>query len=160
MSLVFARSWKFTAAALAVALNNAVGTCWAEALQPKILEKRTLELFTSIKSPFCPVRLLADCPSSGATELKEKIRLRLAAGVAPETVISELYDEYGDILRAAPSGEGFGVVAWLAPLGFLVLGLFFLVVWVKGRGAAAVPAVNAGLDPNMEARIDQELRKL
>lgn len=42
--------------------------------------KQAHQIFYQTLSPFCPGRLLSDCPSTAATELKDKIRIKLNAG--------------------------------------------------------------------------------
>lgn len=81
-------------------------------------------IFTTVMSPYCPGKLLSDCPSAKASELKHFIRDELAQGKSKEEVILKLQDEYGaETLRAVPEASGFGLLAWLVPILFLVGGL-------------------------------------
>jgi cytochrome c-type biogenesis protein CcmH len=81
-------------------------------------------IFTTVMSPYCPGKLLSDCPSAKASELKHLIRDELAQGKSKEEVLLKLQDEYGaETLRAVPEASGFGLLAWLAPILFLVGGL-------------------------------------
>lgn len=94
------------------------------------------KIFSSVMSPFCPGRLLRDCPSSQATELKEKIRADLQSGASEEQVVSSLVGLYGREIQAAPAFSGvadFESLAWLAPAIFAGGGLLFLLIWLSAR---------------------------
>ena len=49
-------------------------------------EKVASEISSSILSPFCPGRVLSDCPSTDAGKLKHQIRERLYQGQTREEV--------------------------------------------------------------------------
>lgn len=87
-------------------------------------------IFGEVMSPYCPGRTLINCPSSSARELKEEIREKLAAGTSRADLTNELYARFGDEIRAAPKTEGFGLVAWIAPPLFLLLGAFLTIGWL------------------------------
>lgn len=126
-------------------------------------ERAAQELFGNVMSPYCVARSLRDCPSTAAHELKDKIRARIAAGENPESIVASLEQTYGDKIRAVPAARGFGLVAWLAPLGFLILGGVVIFTWIRMKGASTAEApTDAGesLDPETEARIRDELSKL
>lgn len=108
--------------------------CWvsAEEVDPKVAQEAK-GIYSSIMSPFCPGRLLSDCPSSAAVELKDEIHDRVASGASKREIIAELYQKYGDEIRAVPTTEGFGLVGWLVPLVFLLGGFCFILVWLHGQ---------------------------
>ncbi|MCB0336087.1 MAG: cytochrome c-type biogenesis protein CcmH [Bdellovibrionales bacterium] len=84
--------------------------------------KRVAErIYQEVLSPFCPGRALQDCPSTSAGELKHKILEDLESGKSEEQVLTELYQEYGDSIRAVPQFAGFGMLAWIAPIVFIVV---------------------------------------
>jgi cytochrome c-type biogenesis protein CcmH/NrfF len=51
------------------------------------------------------------------------MRQKLEAGAAPEAILEEVFAKYGDQYRAVPGFSGFALLAWVAPLAFLVGGL-------------------------------------
>ena len=104
------------------------------------LELKAHQVFDNVMSPFCPGKTLNDCPSSEAAKLKSKLKDELIRGVQPEAVINELVAQYGEELRAAPSNEGFGRLAWLGPLIFLGLGAVGLLIWLKRNLEGRPPA--------------------
>lgn len=100
------------------------------------------EVYQQVLSPFCPGRALSDCPSQKAHDLKAEIRGQLAQGAVAEDVLEGVFARYGDQYRAVPGYAGFGLVAWLGPLLFLVLGAFVALRMVR-LGAAREQAVAA-----------------
>ncbi len=95
---------------------------------PEELEDTFRRLQTSIMSPYCQGLTLADCPTSGAVALRERIHTWLEEGRRAEWIVDELAGEYGEWIRSAPEFSGFGLLAWLAPGAALILGA----VWVGG----------------------------
>ncbi len=91
------------------------------------------EVFGQINSPFCKGRLLRDCPSSGASELKEEVKELALQGKSSREVVDLLYQRYGDEIRAVPTDDWVGVVAWLGPLVFLLVGGGVLGIWIRSR---------------------------
>ena len=118
------------------------------------------EISSNVMSPYCPGRLLIDCPSSQATELRHKIEQRLAEGEAKNKVIEWVYAVYGDGLRAAQKKTGFVLVACVTPFLFLFLGLVGVYAWLKKKSLPAIPEAGPALDPEIQARVDSELDDL
>lgn len=118
------------------------------------------EISGNVMSPFCPGRLLSDCPSNQAAQLRQKIEQRIESGESKDTVIDWIYAVYGDGLRAAPKKSGFGLVAWVAPFLFLFLGLIGVYAWLKKKSSTVLPESAPNLDPETQARVDSELDNL
>ena len=120
-------------------------------------EEAAREIYSETMSPFCPGRLLNDCPSSAAHDLKVKIREKLNSGESKQDVFQYLVSLYGDEIRAAPQNEGFGRAAWLATPIFVLLGFASIILVLKKSKAseAIEPAVK--LDPEIQRRIQNEM---
>ena len=85
-------------------------------------------IFTSIMSPYCPGKLLSDCPSAQAHELKESIRSDIAKGKTESEILQTLKDQFGQsTIEAEPEFSGFALVAWVVPVVFFIIGFLFLV---------------------------------
>jgi len=95
---------------------------------PEELSETFQNLQTSIMSPYCQGLTLADCPTSGAVAMRQRIHTWLEEGRSSEWIVDELAGEYGEWIRSAPEFSGFGLLAWLAPGAALILGA----VWVGG----------------------------
>lgn len=127
---------------------------------PAVVDARAQEIYGTIMSPYCPGRLLKDCPSSQASELKRSIRGELEAGTEPEVVLQNLERRYGDSISALPGKDAMGLLAWLAPVIFLVLGGIILVTWLmRRRGVIKESPVVADIDPELSATIEKEISK-
>jgi len=88
------------------------------------------EVQGNILSPYCPGRLLKDCPSSAARDLKLNIKKQILTGRTSEEILDALLEEYGDEMRAAPKAQGIGLLAWVVPGLFLILGLGIILTWI------------------------------
>jgi cytochrome c-type biogenesis protein CcmH len=136
------------AAALLTAGAN-VGVCNAGDFSPEV-EHEAGKVFGSVMSPFCPGKLIGDCPSPAAVELRETIRERVQAGESADTIRAELYDTYGEALRAAPTGKGFDLLAWLVPPVLIALCALAILVWIRRRRTD--PSTTAGSLPELDAK--------
>jgi cytochrome c-type biogenesis protein CcmH len=129
---------------------------------PPEVERQASEVFGSVMSPFCPGKLIGDCPSPAAMQLRETIRERIAAGESADSIKEELYGTYGEYLRAAPPARGFDLLAWLVPSLLVALGAAGIVARISRRRGAMAISGNRGpraLDPDAKARLDAELAK-
>ncbi len=97
------------------------------------LDRRSVQVYQQVLSPFCPGRSLNDCPSSKAHDLKLEMRQRLEQGVAPEVVVEDVVRRFGEQYRAVPQNAGFGKLVWLVPLAFLIGGAVLALLLARGR---------------------------
>ena len=130
---------------------------------PEELENTFQRLQTSIMSPYCQGLTLADCPTSGAVAMRQRIHTWLEEGRSSEWIVNELAGEYGEWIRSAPRFAGFGLLAWLAPGVALILGG----VWVGGYmrrntkprpDVQASPSEQAGTSAQPQADTEDEAR--
>jgi cytochrome c-type biogenesis protein CcmH/NrfF len=150
------------AALVASVLLAAAPSARSEAEGMATAEAYSVELYNGLMSPYCPGRTLMDCPSGQATELRDWIAAQEQAGRPREDVEDELYTRYGDVILQAPRAEGFGLAAYVLPIvafaaGGVIVWLFLRRQAAAGRAAAA-PSLRPSLDPELERRIDEELR--
>ncbi|PYR73247.1 MAG: hypothetical protein DMF87_26235, partial [Acidobacteria bacterium] len=105
---------------------------------------------------------MLNCPGHKAQE--EKLAAYLAEGKDHDQIIAAFVKDYGSqAVLTAPIDEGFNRVAWAFPYIVGVAGLIAIIVtarrWSAGpRIATAGPDI--GLDPSINARLDDELRDL
>jgi cytochrome c-type biogenesis protein CcmH/NrfF len=155
------RHWVSTVV-LAIAVLLACGEIAGASNYTPEVEREAARVTGSVMSPFCPGRLIADCPSPAAIELREQIRKRIAAGETADAIQAELLETYGEFVRAAPTGKGFDLAAWLVPPVALALAAVVVMLWMRRRGAKVAPeAADTGpaLDAAAKARIEAELQK-
>jgi cytochrome c-type biogenesis protein CcmH len=101
-----------------------------------------------------------------ADRMRAFIRERIAAGDTKSEIKEKLVAEFGEGVLAAPPASGFNLLAWLLPLGgVLVAGVLLAVLarrWSRAREPAPQDASTNGrspLDPELERRVDEELAR-
>jgi cytochrome c-type biogenesis protein CcmH len=110
----------------------------------------------------CPVceTTLDQSNAPVAQRMKLFIRERIAAGDTEQEIKDALVREFGPGVLATPEKSGFGLLAWLLPLGALLAGVlvvaFLVRSWSRTR---AGPADDVELDPELEHRVDEELAR-
>lgn len=127
------------------------------------LDNKSYEMYQQVFSPFCPGRSLNDCPSSKAQELKAEMRQKLEQGTAPEIILEGVFAQFGDKYRAVPVFEGFGRMVWIAPFGFVVIGLIGAIIVVLRRKKGDLRSnsrTQIKISAALQDRINQELTKL
>lgn len=148
------------AAALAVAVA-APGRAVASDAHPTLGE-----LAGEVMCPTCKTTL--DMSSSPiADRIRSFIRTRIAAGDTKSEIKQALVQQFGQAVLAEPSKKGFNLLAWLVPLAGIVGGAVVLggLAWLwsrrRGEGDDGFPGgpPGAGLDPELERRLDEELAR-
>jgi cytochrome c-type biogenesis protein CcmH/NrfF len=120
----------------------------------------------------CGRQLVGECTCSTAEQMREEISALVRAGKTREQVIQYYIAKYGsEEPLAEPINKGFNRLAWLLPYvigGASAAGIGIVAVrWSRhpaDNNQAAAPASaedNAAVnDPEMQARLDDELRNL
>lgn len=90
-------------------------------------DQRVRALESRIWSPYCPGRLLADCTTRPATELRIEIAQRVESGQSDDEITAWLRSNFGDEVLAAPAPGPGGLAIWLVPLVALAAGAVLLV---------------------------------
>jgi cytochrome c-type biogenesis protein CcmH len=93
-------------------------------LQDPAKEKAAKALMESIRCLVCQGQSSADSDADMAGDMRALIRQRIDAGEKPEAVRSWLVERYGNWVTYDPPMQGVGSILWIAPMGFLLLGLF------------------------------------
>lgn len=148
--------------ALSVALLFGPGRAVATETYSAEVQSEAAEVFGSVMSPYCPGKLIANCPSPAAGELREDIRRRIAEGESAEVIREELVSTYGEAVRAAPEATGFNMLAWLIPPLSLLVGAVGVFWWMRSRaGVVEEPeAQPERSDAGDRARLREELSRL
>lgn len=147
-------------AALAVALGLAAP---AAAACPKT---SLAKLENEVMCPVCQGETIAQSDSQAAAQVKRFIQGRVDACASEAQIKRELVAQYGTQILAAPPRQGFGWLAWLLPTIGLVVAAGAMALcarhWSRrtADGPPGAPAVNGPpLDPELERRLDDELRR-
>ena len=95
-----------------------------------------------------------------AQRMKAFIRVRIAAGDSEQEIKDALVDEFGPAVLATPPRSGFGLLAWLLPLGALVVGAIAVGLLIRSWSRRrASPDDAQPLDPQLERLVDDELAR-
>ena len=128
---------------------------------PAVAAPSPADLEAELVCPVCGTTLdQSDAPV--AQRMKQIIRQRLAAGATEAQIKAELVDQFGPGVLAEPPKSGFDLLAWLVPLAILFVGAVGVGLaawgWSRRRGDGE-PRPRAELDPELERRVDAELRR-
>lgn len=95
-----------------------------------------------------------------AERMRAFIRRRIAAGDSEPEIKRQLVAEFGEGVLASPPAHGFGLVAWLVPVGgFLTVGGAVAIMLRRWRRNVGVdpPTAAAPLAPSLALLLDREL---
>ena len=84
-----------------------------------------------VMSPACPGRLLIDCTSGEADQLREFVRQKITQGQTKTQIIDDLVDMYGIEILASPPKEGFYLTAWALPFLAILYGGLMLLLAIR-----------------------------
>lgn len=148
--------------AAAVAALALAGGAGASERQPTLAE-----LEGELICPTCQTTL-DQSSAPVADQMRAIIRERIRAGDTKSEIKDRLVANYGREVLAAPPKTGFDLLAWLLPI--LGLGMAVVIVgaaawrWSRAGGepvaAAAAGPGSVVLEPELERRVDEELRRL
>jgi cytochrome c-type biogenesis protein CcmH len=121
------------------------------------------EIAKGLWCPLCNGVRLDNCELRACVQMKEVIGEKLDAGESEEQIRAYFVEQYGDVVLGAPSTEGFNRLAWILPILAVVLGLGWLVYFVRSvtRKRARVEVAAASPQQNStEAAQDDYLRRV
>jgi cytochrome c-type biogenesis protein CcmH len=154
---LFVLSVALLAAAVALGLVAARG-----ASAPKTLQDRVRSVASSLRCPVCQDLSVADSPSGLAQQMRATITRDLQAGRTPDEIRASFVSAYGQWILLSPPRQGLGLVAWVLPALFLVVGVaaagLAIRRWSVGRMAASPDVFRSVSRP--EATISLEDRHL
>jgi cytochrome c-type biogenesis protein CcmH len=113
----------------------------------------------------CPVckTTLDQSNSAAAQRIKAFIVRRIRAGDTKSEIEDRLVADFGPAILAQPPKRGFDLLAWLLPIGGLLAGAvavgFAAWRWTRSREPEPALAAAGSLDPQLERRLDEELRR-
>jgi len=121
------------------------------------------ELEAELVCPSCHVPL-DESQSDVAQQMKTFIRAHIALGWTKSRIENALAAQLGDGIYGVPRTHGFDLIAWVLPIGGILLGAVGVAggawYWSRGReGTAVGPVSEPGLDAASERRLDEELAR-
>jgi cytochrome c-type biogenesis protein CcmH len=112
----------------------------------------------------CPVckTTLDQSDSAIAIRMKQFIAARIRAGDTESQIKAKLVAQFGPAVLAEPSKKGFNLLAWVLPIAGILVGgaVLGVAAWRWSRSRPAAPTETAArLDPALDRRLDEELRR-
>ena len=113
----------------------------------------------------CPVchETLDQSTAPVALEMKAEIRRRIAEGWTEKQIIDEMVANFGPGVLSTPAKHGFDLLAWVLPIGGILLGAAGLGVgawyWSRPKDQTARAPTGDGLTPEDELLVDRELAR-
>ena len=111
-------------------------------------------------SPYCPGRLLVDCTTKQARELRSEIEDRLERGESPEEVLVWIKRNHGSEALARPEPTGFGLAVWLVPAAIFVLGGIAVASLVRRWTRAPTLSASCKTDTHRQKEITVQIAVL
>jgi cytochrome c-type biogenesis protein CcmH/NrfF len=111
----------------------------------------------------CSKLPVGQCSCGHCAEQRAKIDVMLKEGQTPDQIIAQYVATFGGAqILSEPPNSGSGRVAWVMPfvvgIGGFLTAAFFALRWSRRPQLAGMPA--GAEDPEMAARLDDELRNL
>jgi len=126
------------------------------------IERLAAKIDTELMATCCYAQQISVHPSEAAQLEKADVRRRLKAGETERQILAAYVAQYGKHVLAVPPAEGFDISLYVMPF-ILLIGGFGVVVLLARRFAHRSPvavAGTAGLTPDVNQRLDDELRDL
>jgi cytochrome c-type biogenesis protein CcmH/NrfF len=145
----------FVAALAALALAAPAAACTPRASQADLETKLVcIECHTT----------LDQSNSAFAAEMKSEIARQIAACRTTQQILDSMVGQFGPTVLSTPQTHGFDLIAWILPLGGILLGAgalgFGAREWARSRTPASVDSTQSpGLDAEDERRVDEELAR-
>ena len=132
-----------------------VGTAYAltaeEMLADPALENRARTLSKQLRCLVCQNQSIDDSDADLAKDLRREVRTQLVQGKTDAAILADLRAKYGDFVLLAPPMAKNTLALWLAPIGFLLLGIGITLGTRRRSSGAAAPAISATDRAQIEA---------
>ena len=126
-----------------------VGTLPALAITPEEilgdpkLEARARALSKQLRCLVCQNQSIDDSDADLAHDLRIEVRRQITAGRSDEIIIDQIRQKYGDYVLFNPPLDRGTVFLWLAPIGFVGLGVLIIVLARRNLPIPASPDLGA-----------------
>ena len=125
--------------------------------------ERTREVASQVWSPYCPGRVLTECPTRQSQELRAEIADRLRSGQTTDEVLEWYAANYGTERLATPPSGVRGLTVWLVPAAAVLAGAVLLFGILRRRPGevetAAEPPPVTEPTPDSIRRVRDEVQR-
>lgn len=99
-------------------------------------EARAQKLFREVRCVVCVAQPIAESDARLSEQMRDRIRMDIAAGLSDEDILAFLSATYGDSIRLKPKVEPRTAILWAAPWAALILGALFIGLSRRRKTAA------------------------
>ena len=110
-----------------------------EMLADPALENRARTLSKQLRCLVCQNQSIDDSDADLAKDLRREVRSQLVQGKTDAAILADLRAKYGDFVLLAPPMAKNTLALWLAPIGFLLLGIGITLGMRRRASGAAAP---------------------
>ncbi len=115
---------------ITLAIVAIVGAIWSYVLltvpPQQTLDQEVRDVGLQLKCLTCQGETVADSPSVFGEQSRYVIRQQLQSGKSEQQVIQYFVSRYGNRILLSPQWQGFQLLAWLVPVGMLLIGLMLV----------------------------------
>ena len=119
------------------------------------VEKRMVAISDELRCLVCQNESLSGSHAELANDLRREIRTLINDGKSDAEIMEFMVSRYGDFVRYRPPVKGSTLFLWFGPAGLLVLGLFFLIRYLRQRNDSIS---DAPLDADEQSQADALLQ--
>ncbi len=94
-------------------------------------DDRAFAIGQEIRCPVCQGMPIAESPSPMAQDMMKRVRVMLDEGKSRQEILEYFVQRYGEWVVLNPKAEGLGILVWVLPVVFTVLGLWLILRYVK-----------------------------
>jgi len=105
----------------------------AATAEDPVAEKRLQELSVELRCLVCQNQTIADSNAELAQDLRREIRGMIKDGKTNGEIIDFMVVRYGDFVLYRPPVKGITLLLWGGPIALLLLGVFFLLRYLRRR---------------------------
>ena len=101
--------------------------------QDPLTNKRAVQLAEELRCLVCQNQTIADSNAELAVDLRSQIREQITQGKSDRQILDYMVERYGDFVLYRPPLKATTLFLWFGPPVLLLLGLVFLLRYLKGR---------------------------
>jgi cytochrome c-type biogenesis protein CcmH len=127
-----------------------------DATTSSTLDPKVFEIARELRCPVCTAESVGDSSASIAIEMRDVIQQQLQEGKSKKEILAFFQERYGDWILLNPPKRGVHLLVWLLPLVVALVGVSFLVMYLRRWTKQAQTPVEASTE-DLE-RVREEMR--
>lgn len=135
----------FTALLLCMSLQSYAKVAPNISADP-VLEARMMVIAEELRCLVCQNETIAASHADLAVDLKNQIRIKLNEGQSQKQILDFMVQRYGDFVLYRPPLKTSTVLLWVGPFALLGIAVMLLVLNVRRRRRAALPAALSDIE--------------